>query len=175
MTMLDRAPLPIRDKVINFPRWKDDDPKGPDPLAGLLTPPLIDYLTRQDAVLAQSPQRASVVELVDQGATINATDFRDGVSTAGLYLIQYYAAITRAATTSSSLEIMFDWVHEGVPKSHTFAAITGNTTSTTQADKSLLIRSDANAAIRYTATYASTGATSMLFSLDISLTLLKAA
>jgi hypothetical protein len=109
-----------------------------------LSRPWLDWFTQQ--------------QLINAGGTLDA----------GTYRISYYARITRAATVNSSLTIDFDWVDGGVTQTFTGAAMVGNTTTTHQ-ELSFPIVIDQLTAVRYTATYASAGATSMQFKLYIAL------
>lgn len=121
----------------------------------------IKYLTNQgDATTAGPRELGSGVTLTLQGASIGSTSIYSSAIPAGLYRISYYARITRAATTSSSLTIAFDWTDGGVGQTFTGAAITGNTTTTYQ-QASVTFRSDGNVPITYSTTYVSVGATSM--------------
>lgn len=168
-TILGTIPLPLGDVIAKRPR-KEFLQKGiPDPQEGMVSTPWVEYMTRSDQILAQSPNRLnSVGPLTAQAASIGATDFSTGGLNAGLYRLSYYARITQAATTSSSLIVTFDWTDTGVATSHSFAAITGNTTATNNGSPdSKLIYSDAASPIRYSTTYASVGGTPMQYSLQI--------
>jgi hypothetical protein len=126
----------------------------------------IEYLTDQSQRIDVSAQRVAAVTALSQSASIGATALPIGSVTEGLYRLTYYARITTAATTSSSLTISFDWTDEGVSMSTSGAAITGNTTTTFQTG-TLEIYSDSAAPIRYSTTYSSTGAVAMIYKLYI--------
>lgn len=125
------------------------------------------------ATLDSICNRRNTVSLTAQAASIGATDFSGGLVKAGLYRVSYYARITRAATTSSTLTVTLGWTDGGVAQNQAGTAMTGNTTATSQSG-TCLIRSDAGAAITYTTTYGSVGATTMLYSLDSSIEQVKA-
>lgn len=99
-------------------------------------------------------------------AAIAATALNVGTSS-GLYRMSLYARITRAATTNSSLTPTFRWTEGGVALSKTYTAVTGNTTATYLVD-TFPFRIDASSPVTYETAYASTGATSMTYSLEMS-------
>jgi len=78
----------------------------------------------------------------------------------GLYSFQFYTSVLTAAGVSSSLTPALNWTEGGVAKTHTFTAMTGNTT-TTNASESYLVKADGDAPIRYVLTYASNAASAM--------------
>jgi len=125
----------------------------------------IDWITSLTQDVDAAPARLDTVELTAQAASISTTPI--GTPDAdGLYRVTFYARITRAATVSSSLTVTLSWTHNGVTVTHSFSAVTGNTTTTFQSD-SLLIRADAATPVSYATTYVSNGATTMQHSLDI--------
>ena len=136
-----------------------------DTQSGAITPPWLEWLAHLAATLDKAPQRLSSVSLTAQAASIASTALKTGL-TAGLYRVSYYARITTAAGTSSSLTVTFGWTDGAVTPSQSGAAITGNTTTTIQSG-TLLIRVDANTAVNYSTTYASTPASAMQHSLDL--------
>lgn len=107
-------------------------------------------------------QRAIVVPLTNQSASIGVTSFGLGALSAGMYRISYYAHITQAATTNSSLAVTFGWT-DGIALSHTFPSITGNSPGTTDA-QTWPVHLTAGP-ITYATTYGSTGATPMIYAL----------
>lgn len=163
--MANTAPLPVQDPIA-APRRPEFKQGQKDPLEGLVTQSWIEALTNLSANVDDAPVRQSSVTLTTQGGSIGATDLTAGGLAGGLFRITYYARITRAATTSSSLTITFSWTETSVSPSYSGAAITGNTTTTIQSG-SIMIRSDANSPITYATTYASVGATTMQYRLDI--------
>lgn len=98
-------------------------------------------------------------------AAIGATALDVGTSSA-LYRVNLYARITRAASVSSSLTPTFRWTEGGVALSKTYTALTGNTTSTYVVD-SFPVRIDATTSLTYETAYASVGAPTMTYSLEI--------
>lgn len=101
-----------------------------------------------------------------QNASIGTTTITTPTAD-GYFVFQYYAAVTTPATTgaaTSSLTVTLGWVDGGVTKSKSFAAMTGNTTGTTDSND-YLIASDGGAPITYSTTYASDTAGQMVYKL----------
>lgn len=150
--LLGEAPPPIQDPVTGK--------------LGLLSEAWRNWFARLPETLNAIPARINAVALSAQSASITATDFSGGALLEGLYRATYYARITRAATTSSSLIISFTWTEGGVSQTAVGTAIVGNTTATGQSD-SVMMRLDKGTVPRYATTYASVGATAMNYSLSV--------
>ena len=119
--------------------------------------------------LLDVPQWLGEVTLEDQAASISGRPIVVvGRLQSGIYRVSYYARITQAAGTSSSLTVQFRWTDGGVPQTQTAAALTGNTTATIQQDR-LMVRVDRDTSIVVDATYASVGSPSMQFRLNLAL------
>lgn len=131
-----------------------------------MSDPWIRYFSDMTVRLEDSPERIGLVELTAQAASIAATAIPMPGLSAGLYRVAYYARITTAATNNSSLTVTFDWQDGGVTPTWSGAAITGNTTTTVQSG-TLLLLCAASSPIRYSTTYASNGATAMVYKLYI--------
>ena len=157
--MANAPPPPIQDKIVR--------PQGGG-AAGTVTDPWIEYFNEITKTLDVQPRVLATVALTAQDASITATDMTDGTLSAGVYRVQYYARITRAATTSSSLTVSLSWTDGGVSPTFTGVAITGNTTLSFES-RTQFIRIQANSPITFATTYASVGATSMQYSLYIKL------
>lgn len=108
----------------------------------------------------------ATVSLTTQGASIGATALPTGTLKPGLYRVSYYARISRAATTSSSLTVTVGFTHGGVACTIAGSAMTGNTTATVQTG-TMLVKVDQNTSLTYATTYASVGGTSMQYALDV--------
>lgn len=119
-------------------------------------------------VLGLAPTVQGRALLVDRAASISATDLTDGTWGAGLYRATYYARITTAATTNSSLTVTFSWTDHTQAVSAAGAAITGNTVTTLQTG-TVLLYSDPASPITYATTYATSGATPMEYQLYVTL------
>ena len=116
--------------------------------------------------VSDRPERVSRVDLSAQAASIAGTSLPIGSITHGVYRVSYYARITTAATTSSSLIVEFTWPDSGVTQTFTGAAITGNTTTSYQ-QAEIVMDVDAVGPLQYNTTYASVGATPMAYKLVI--------
>lgn len=170
--LLDNAPLPVESEVVN---GRDPSvPKGQqDPNERHLSFSWTKYLTVAMETLNRAVARLADVTLLNQTASIAATDFSPGVAE-GLWEVRWYARVTQAAGTSSSLQISIGWTDGGVAQSRTKAAITGNTTATNDQDGPFMIHCDASSPITYTITYASVGAPVMKYAAYFTLHKVKA-
>jgi hypothetical protein len=169
---LGGTPVPIQDAIVRLPikfmaQFKADEN------VGLLTDPWAEYFGKLVGVVSNNPVRANTIGLRVQGSSISATDFGGGGLSTGYYQISYYARIVQPASTSSSLQVAFDWVDQGVAVPLAFPAITGNTTTTTQSN-TFLIYSDGASPIRYATTYGSVGGSPMKYDLSIVLQVVHA-
>lgn len=153
--LLGNAPLPLRDRLV-------------EP-GGFLTPAWLQYLTHLPQSLDAIPSRLATESLTVQSASVAASSI-GGTLQGGLYRVSYFAYVTQAATTSSGLIVTIGWTQDGIAKTISGADMTGNTTATVQSG-SMLIRKGTNTAIpiTYATTYASVGATPMLYGLDVTL------
>lgn len=165
-SVLNNVPIPLQDPIARPKRPQFG--KGVDPLEGLLTEAWVSWFDQLNLTLESAPSRIKSVALTTQAASISATDLSGGVLSPGLYRLTYYTRITRAATTSSGLIVTLDWVDGGVACAFSGADLTGNTTATNQSG-TILVHIDDLSPVRYSTTYASVGATSMQYSLDITL------
>jgi hypothetical protein len=103
-------------------------------------------------------------ELTAQAASIGTTVLIPTAS--GVYRVNWYARITQAATTSSSLLLTMAGTDGTVPVAQSTAAITGNTAATA-ASGMFLVQCDASSPLTYATTYASVGGTAMQYLLTI--------
>lgn len=144
----------------------------------LLNEPLVDrsgrmnqrwyiFFRDQQAQVASTPQSViPPVEVTAQEASISTTPLPTEALAPGLYRVSYYARVTRAATSSSSLTVTITWTDGSVACSFSGAALTGNTTGTLQTE-TLLIEIDQASPVSYATTYATSGATTMQYKLAI--------
>lgn len=160
---LNNAPIPVSDQFVRMPAT----PRGQreDRNAGLLTDVAIEWLNALGTTVSSSATRVNAVNLTGQSAAIGATDMSGGGVNSGLYRVSYYMRVTTPASVSSSLTVTLAWTDGGVPQAITFAAATGNTTSTTQSGTQL-IRVDSVTPITYAVAYASVG-TAAVYSFDV--------
>lgn len=129
--------------------------------------PFYVYFRDQQDANDQGPSRVGTpIALVNQSGNIGTTPATDATLTAGLYRVTYYARIMVADGVSSSLTVTITWDDGGVTCSHQFAAITGDTTSTTGSE-SYMVLIDAPP-ITFTTAYASNTPGAMQYKLSIS-------
>lgn len=127
----------------------------------------------QQSLIARAEGAAQMlrsVPLTAQAASIGATPVPIASVQPGLYRVSWYLRITTPATVSSSVSVTLGWTDGSVNCTRTGAAVTGNTTSTTQSGTELL-RLDAATALTYATTYATVGATPMQYRLDLTVEL----
>lgn len=147
------TPAPIRDVVLSQQR---------------LGSTWVQWITELYTAVKAMVRNIASVSIEDHAASISATALPTPTIPQGLYQVSYAARITQAATTSSALTVTIDWVDGGVACSQSGAAMTGNATSTQQSGF-LLIQADSESVVRYSTTYASTGAQPMLYQLAVRL------
>ena len=130
---------------------------------------IVDWLIEQQRQVDRAPTKiGSTTPLTAQGGSIAATPVPMPELTAGRYVVHVYARITRAGSVSSSLTVTIGWTDGGVNCTRASAALTTNTTASTVVMPPLPLRSDANAPLTYSTTYADGGgAQSMQYSLDV--------
>lgn len=150
------APIPQQSPLIDT-----GDPQHPAYLATDWYLWLFALVARLDA----TPATLKTIALTSQAASLATTGTVPAPSSA-VYRITYYARITRAATTNSSLTVTIGWTDNTVSCTQAGAALTGNTTATTQS-ATVIVRGDQASALTYATTYASTGATAMQYSLSV--------
>lgn len=164
--MAANVPMPLSDPIAR-PRNRALAQGKRDASEGTLTDVWIPYFQSQNSIVATALRQAAVpVELSDQSASIGVTAIPADSLAPGLYRVTWYARITRAATTSSSLVVTFSWTDGGIACSTSSAALTGNTTSTSGTG-SALMNIDQASPVSYSTTYGSVGATTMQHSLAI--------
>jgi hypothetical protein len=150
---LQGAPFPTEDELVNAKRKA--------------TQPFIDWATALSQTVDASPSRTgSAVELTTQTASIGATPVPTGALATGYFRVTFYARITQAATVSISLTLTLGFTDDSVACALSGAALTGNTTATTQS-LTFLVRNDQASALTYSTTYASVGATAMQYKLSV--------
>lgn len=142
-----------------------------DPATGLFQQRLLTWFRNLRQEVDLNPTRVTTpVSLSAQNASISTTAIPTPSLNAGLYQITYFARVTTAATSSSSLTVTFTATDDSVSYSVSGTAITGNTTATTGTG-TFLMRVDGASPVSYSTTYATSGATAMVYKLDIVLTL----
>jgi hypothetical protein len=164
--LLGNAPIPISDPIARPKRTDRFGQKQTDPLEGTMSDPWVDYFSRMALTIQAAATRIHSATRVDVGAAIGATDITGGVIKTGLYRLTYYTRVSRAAGTSSAVQVTLAWTDGGVPQSQTGALLNANTTTTLES-RSFLIHIDANSPVTYAVAYASVGAPSMQYRIDV--------
>lgn len=164
------APAPIR-------HWLSDTPSGMRPRPGdkpvqqFASHPWSAWFEQVHQAVNASAGIVGAVDVKVKEAAITTTAVTTAAPlVAGMYRVSYVVRVTRAATTSSGVQVTVGWT-DGVALTRAGAALTGNTTSTYETE-SFLVRVDAGTTITYAVAYASVGATSMQYSLDVSVEIL---
>lgn len=162
---LQSVPLPADDAIAK-PRRKNIPPEVKDPQEGLCTDVWIKYLQNREDAISAAPQRNASTSALTQSASIGSTSIPSGTLNAGLYRATFYGTVKTAATVSSSLSVTFSWTYLGQAKSITSTPYTGNniTEATTGA---AMFYADAGSPITYATTYATVGATSMVYDIYV--------
>lgn len=140
-----------------------------DPIAdkrtGLLTNPWIDYYTYLQQTVDAGAKRAAAVALVDQQASIGATDFTGGNLPGGLYKLSFYA-YTQVAGAAGKIDFVFGWTTGGTSRSSATYSINDATDSSGSVSApGLFIRIDGGSPVTYTTINAS--APPFTYGLDI--------
>lgn len=161
-------PMPLNDPLVNK-RKKGLRPEEIDENEGKMAEVWIPYMQSQSSITATAVrQTTSPVVLTAQSASIGVTSIPAASLAGGLYRVTYWARVTTAAGTSSSLSVTLSWTDSGVACSKAFTAVTGNTTATTDSN-SYLVNIDGASPISYSTTYASVGAPAMIYALSLTL------
>lgn len=134
---------------------------------------ITDSWTRYFQWLVTRLMRAPVVEspvinLAQQGASI-ATTSLPTVQYTGIYRICQFIHITRAATTSSSVQLVVTWTSDGTTLTQTYPAVTGNATTSFGSGNLLEVYIDGGTTPTYEVVYASVGATSAQYRVCITM------
>ena len=137
----------------------------------LVTREWVRYLQAAVDVLNNAARKLSLASQTVQAASLSATALETGALNPGVYRVSYAARITRAASTSSSLTVTISWMDGDVAQTQSGVAMTGNAT-TTQQNGSFFIHNGpnslvANDVVKYATTYASSGGTTMQYSLYV--------
>jgi len=147
------------------PEYVVEQPVLSSRISGRVTQAMRYWLLSMADRINGSPSIIATTSLTVQSASIAPTSFGILQVQPGVYRLSMAARVTRAATTSSSLTVTFDWTST-VACTTSSAAMTGNTTATTSS-LTYLVRVDEATAITYATTYVSVGAVTMQYQLDV--------
>ena len=146
-------PMPARDPMT-------------DPVTGLIRRTWQVWLRNLTNTVNDAPVRIQTVSLANQAASIGTTSIPSVPLSTGLYRVTWYLRITTAAATSSSLTVSFGWTDHTVTMSLSGAAVTGNTTTTSQTGTALLSADNASP-VTYATSYTSVGTPAMQYALNL--------
>jgi hypothetical protein len=146
-------PMPARDPMT-------------DPVTGLIRRTWQVWLRNLTNTVNDAPVRIQTVSLSGQAASIGTTSIPSVPLSTGLYRVTWYLRITTAAATSSSLTVSFGWTDDTVTMSLSGAAVTGNTTTTSQTGTALLAADNASP-VTYATSYTSVGTPAMQYALNL--------
>ena len=133
---------------------------------GLLHRTYVRFLNTLRTLLSRTSVQVGATAMTAQSATISTTAVATPELQNVLTRVSYSLRITRAATTSSSATLTLGWTTNSVSCTQAFAAVTGNTTGTQQSG-TIVIFPDVATSVTYAVVYASAGATTMQYALDV--------
>lgn len=160
------ASLPAQDSVVDL-EYPERLPKEIEAAFGrlLVTRVWQDYFTAINTRIDAAPQSATTpILLTGQTASIATTPIPIASVAQGVYRVGWYARATTSATVSSSLIVTVSSTDEGTTCSQASAAMTSNSTAL-PASGQFIVYCDRNSLISYSTTYATVGATSMIYKL----------
>lgn len=159
------TPIPVAPLKASLIEVNKRDPARRNPF--FISTEWLNWLQQSLVPRAESSAQVSAkLPLTNQSASIGTTPIPMTAIQPGLYRVSWYLRVTQAATTSSSIQVTLGWTDGAINCSRSGAAVTGNTTSTTQSG-SEFIRIDGVTPINYSTAYASVGATPMKYRLDL--------
>lgn len=151
--MASVPPVPIRNPVVN-------------PTDGTFNDKIVRFLNELRKLLSSAAQQLGLVTLENQGAAVSTTSIPTPDLVGGLYRVSFSGRITQAATVSSSLGVTLGWTTNSTSCTQAFTAVTGNTLAS-QTSGTINVSIDQGTPITYALSYASSGATPMLYGFDV--------
>ena len=148
------APFPLRDAIAR----KD----------GAVTLPWVNWFSALQQDVSEAPFRLTTVSVEGQVASVGVTAFPLGALASGLYRISLLARVTTPATTSSSVSVGIGFTLGGVASLLTTAALVANTAGAVLSD-TVLVRVDRATPVTYRTTYASVGATGLVYAVYLTI------
>lgn len=138
-----------------------------DPKSGRLSPIWFRWLSAlATRLLAAITVAGNAVHRPSLSSALSPTALYEPSRDGERVRVSWAALITTAATVSSALAVGVSWTSGGLPCSKTFPALTANTAGTADGS-SVFLRPDAGTAVSYSTTYATSGATPMVYTLDV--------
>lgn len=145
--------------------WREQIAQPKSGLVGRLWQAFFQGVSDREEV---SPYVLRSVTLETQSASVAATAFPGVTIAPGMYRVSAALQVTTAATTSSSLILTLHWTSRGVACSMALTAMTSNSAAL-PASHVVEIYADGDTDIEYEFTYASVGATAMVYAADVAL------
>jgi len=158
------APPPLQTPIIELPETRVGDPLHR--LTGLVTRTWNQYFQSFANRIDTAPQTLRGVTIPPSTAAIAATPIPIGATAAGLYRVNWFLTITRAASGGSSVGLVFQHTFRGTTKTQTTPTLSTNLVSDAVSGV-IVCGSDATAPITYAITYSSSGATTMQYAAAI--------
>ena len=143
------APLPLYSSILQL-----DEKCKPLPRWTLSKDYAISFQQSLVPPVQASGTLLTPITLTGQAASIPLTPMPLPSLAPGPYRVSTYARVTVADAVSSSLTVTLGWTETGLALTHSFAAMTGNTTATVDS-QTWLIEIDQASPISYATTYAS--------------------
>lgn len=160
------APLPTRDPIA-VPHPQDQRTPLVEKLPRLVVgDKFVRWFSGLAGEVNARPKRQIHRKLTAQAAAIATTPLAIGTVYEGIWRVSVTVRVTRAATTSSEVRVTISWTEGGVAQSEQTTLLNGNLTSTREG-RTFIIRADGSTPISYATSYASVGATTMQYSLDV--------
>jgi hypothetical protein len=148
------APLPVLTPVTLAP-------------SALIQPAWSQWINKARDAISLAPQVVGSANLSNQNASLASLLTLGSTPTqaTSVYRVSLVLRVATPATTSSSIAWTVAWTDGGVAMTRAGTAVTGNTTTATDT-LVFVLRADPSTAITISTTYASTGATAMLYNVD---------
>lgn len=103
--------------------------------------------------------------LLTQNASIASTPLQVGTVAKGWYAVTVYARATQAATTSGSVVVTIEHRDDGIAAHQDSPALTNDVAK--PLSYTFLVKMDASSPLTFATTYASVGATPLVYKLDL--------
>lgn len=163
MPVLNTETFPFREPVTSMAR---DPQTGREIDTHRFSPAFVQWFLGVSGKLDISAQRIASSRVQLQEASIAPTPLEVPQLGGGLYRVNYYARVTRPASTSSQLTVTINWTEGGVSCSTSGTVMNGNTVGAVQS-ATFPIRVDASSPVTVSTTYVSVGGTTMQYELDV--------
>lgn len=150
MTNVLPEPFPAKDKCVDK--------------EGYPTEQFVKYFEGRDQVVGAAASSIGSQSNTQGNASIATTDIGVAKISSGVYRVSFYMEVITPAGVSSSLDITISWASNGVTKTTTTTPMAGNLTTSFAAGV-LVLHSDGDSPITYSANYASNPVGAMVYGL----------